>query len=271
MNKKVLALVFSLSIGVFVMGQDKGDSKSFRFGLKASPSLNWYRTDNPKMTKGGKALGFGWGLITEFKLSESASLSTGLHLDYDKGEVKFTNDTSYYIGYYYSKDGKIVEGKTTKDTTMARYQLDSRKYFINYITLPAVIKMKTNEIGYLTYFGQFGFLLSFKTKARSVDGVKEIYPSPSSTPITLGTKEAPLDINKDSQLVRFQLSIGGGAEYNISGNTSLVFGLNYNRGFTNVLNPTFRSKSNYLVTKDGSPVPQKAFADNIALTVGILF
>ena len=268
MNKKLLFLLFAVAFISTGFGQD---AKKFRFGLKAVPSLNWYRTDNTKMVKGGKFLGFGWGFVTEFKLTESASLSTGLQIDYDKGEVKFINDTSYFVRYNYTKDGNIAKGSVPYDSSMTAYQLGSRKYMINYITVPIIMKMHTKEIGALTYFGQFGFFLSAKTKARALDAVNELAPAPSSTQVTLGTKDAPLNIDKDSQLFRLQLSIGGGAEYNLAGNTSVVVGISYNRGFTNVLNPLFKSSSNYLLTKDNTAVTQKAFADNVALSVAIMF
>ena len=44
------------------------------------------------------------------------------------------------------------------------YQLKERKYKINYVNIPLILKMKTKEIGYFTYFGEFGAVLGFKTK-----------------------------------------------------------------------------------------------------------
>jgi hypothetical protein len=38
------------------------------------------------------------------------------------------------------------------------------------VNIPIILKMKTKEIGYFTYFGEFGAVLGFKTKAR-VNGI----------------------------------------------------------------------------------------------------
>jgi hypothetical protein len=123
-----------------------------------------------------------------------------------------------------------------------------------------MIKMHTNEIGYMTYFGQFGLISSIKTKALANDAIM--------SPITkTQSNKENLDINNDVSLFRFQLSIGGGAEYNLSGSTSLVFGVNYNLGFSNVL----RKNSRHIVDMSGTAIRQNASAHNIALSVGILF
>jgi hypothetical protein len=125
--------------------------------------------------------------------------------------------------------------------------------------------MKTNEIGYMTYFGQFGLITGIKTKARATDNAAK-FDLENKT----AAKEAEisdLNIDDDMQLFRFQLSIGGGAEYNISGSTSLVFGINYNLGFSNVL----RKTSRYITDMSHNSIKQNTSAHNVALTVGILF
>ena len=48
----------------------------------------------------------------------------------------------------------------TASTTFSDYsfiKLQNRTIRAQYVNIPLFIKMKTNEIGYLTYFGQFGF------------------------------------------------------------------------------------------------------------------
>jgi len=78
-------------------------------------------------------------------------------------------------------------------------------------------------------------------------------------------------------LFRFQLQVGGGAEYNLSGTTSIVFGLTFNYGFSNVLT----KDSKYLMKSNGkgannyaganTAFPQNAAASSFALSVGMLF
>jgi hypothetical protein len=122
----------------------------------------------------------------------------------------------------------------------------------------------------MTWFGSFGMNLGIKTKGKATDQVT-IYGSNLGSTSTTGEKDA-LDITSDLQPLKIGLSIGAGAEYNISGTTSLTFGLTYNHGFTNVL----KKESDYLRTvKDGTSnletITQLATTRNIMLTIGILF
>ena len=46
------------------------------------------------------------------------------------------------------------------------YWLKERKYKVNYVTIPIGLKLKTKEIGYLTYFGEFGGNIGIPYKTR---------------------------------------------------------------------------------------------------------
>ncbi len=127
--------------------------------------------------------------------------------------------------------------------------------------------MKTNEIGYLTYFGQFGANIGIKTKARVYDESKLV----SNGNVVNHEK---LDLTDGVQPIRFGITIGGGAEYNFSGSTSMFFGLQYNHYFTNTL--TTEKNEKYLRKYDFTDntfnnVGAKALAGSVSLTVGILF
>ncbi len=272
MNKKILPLFFAATFISSAFAQDAG-SKSFRFGLKVAPSLNWYTPeDSKKFESAGLNFKFAWGLMTEFKLADVASIATGLQLDADGGKLTF-KDSAYYLvsneeAVKFDKDNIATY---LSDTTgkYKPYILKERNYNVKYVTLPAIIKMKTKEIGHMTYFGQFGVNLSFKTKGIVNDEVDD-GKTPTEDIVTL----KDMDISDDFQLFRTQLSVGAGVEYNLAGSTSLVAGINYNRGFSNAL----RKESRYLFDIDKSVNPftysnvnQKATSHNVALTVGILF
>ena len=71
-------------------------------------------------------------------------------------------------------------------------------------------------------------------------------------------------------LFKFALNIGGGAEWNLAGSTSLMFGLNWYNGFSNVLKSD--SKFLYRTQYNGyAAVKQNARASAVALTIGVLF
>jgi hypothetical protein len=94
------------------------------------------------------------------------------------------------------------------------------------------IKLKTNEIGYFTYFAELGFnsQINVGSRAKSTDNHlnKEI-------------------ISKEINLPNMSYFFGGGVEYNIGGNTSLLAGVFFNNGFIDVLtNTRHRAVTNYL-------------------------
>ncbi|MFP5471348.1 MAG: outer membrane beta-barrel protein [Bacteroidia bacterium] len=254
--KKFFAAAITLLFATNIVAQDK----DIRFGLSATPSLNWYKPEDlQKFKSNGVGLGFGWGLDVEFKISDIASFYTGLKLNNDRGKLTFLDSLGY----------ELIDGKFSASTPVDSnnfYLLYDRSYKANYVALPLGIKMKTNEIGYLTYFGQFGLITGIKTKATANDNSAK-YDLKNKT-AAQKAQVSNLDINDDMQLFRFQLSIGGGAEYNLSGSTALVFGVNYNLGFSNVLKKT----SKYIKEIDQTTgIKQNATAHNISLSVGILF
>jgi hypothetical protein len=282
----ITAIVFATS-GAFA--QDDAASKHVRFGLMVDPSVNWLKSGEKIVEKNGSALKFGGGLGLEFRLTNVAVFATGLMINTGGGKVKYKNDVSgnastSYVSYFYDKENEEIAPYTTgydayTSTTQTRYEpflINERKYMITYITLPITLKLRTKEIGALTYFGQFGVNSSFRIAAKATDQIQR----PSATTSGWGTPEtiSKSDVKKDVSLFNEALNVGLGVEYNISGTTSLVIGANYLLGFTNVV----KSKSDYLrkTTYDstgypnppeGTELKQSLKSNSIALTIGVLF
>ena len=267
MKTKLLLLLIAAFLFHPVLAQD--DDKSFKFGLKAIPSVNWYKPDDKKkLESAGSLLKFGYGLMMDFKLAGAAWFCSGLQVDYDGGKLNFLDTVCYQLNL----DNEFV--KDPVDSNL-NFRLDTRTYKVNYLTIPLTLRLRTNEVGMMTYFGQFGFPLSIRMKARAVDEVRPITDrDPVNTFGSISTKE-DLDITNDMGVMNIGLTIGGGAEYNMSGSTSIIFGINYTQGFLNVLRPN----SIYNI-KDPGPIgptsgrsvfSEKVLSRNIGLTVGILF
>lgn len=256
--KKLLTAFLLLAFTSHAFSQEENNLKNFRFGLLAIPSVNWYKPDDvKKFEKNGSKLGFGWGMQMEFRLNSLISLTTGLQVNYDRGLLKFTDTASYYFD---TKDESLLALQDTAGKKYTVYKLNERYYRTTYVVLPLYLKMKTKQIGAMTYFGQFGLNTGIKVKAKVNDEVTQYSNNASS-------EQSDLDNTADMNLLKFGLQIGGGAEYNISGSTSMFFGLAYNLGFSNVLN----KNSEYLLRTDMTAVKQNTVANNFALTIGILF
>lgn len=231
-----------------LFAQDSG-THLFHFGLKASPALSWFAPSDKKITSNGVGFGFGYGLITEFGFTKNYAFSTGLEVLNAGGKINFpkTSDKTYYT---------VLNDVTSLQDT---FFLQQRTYKLRYVNVPLLLKLKTNQIGAMTYFGEFGFDVSFKWRALANDDV--IKDNTEST-------RPDVDISKDISFLRLAMNLGLGAEYNLSGATSLVFSLNYNNGFTNALH---NSSKMLFVNKTNAAFAQKAVFNYVGLSVGVLF
>lgn len=281
MKKLLLGLVALMSVqsGWSQDGGSDAFDKKFRFGLRIDPALCWYTPDNQKkFENGGMGLGFTWGLHTEFKLSDVVSFYIAPGMQYDRGKIDYTPqglstaDSAYYL---IDKDEEIIAFNSNDSTFplpagSSIFRLKTRQFKGSYVNISTGFKMHTKEIGAMRYYGQFGLTIGIKTKVKSND---EGQVSTNGITYTASTKE-DLSVNSELQPLKLGLSIGAGLEFNISGSTSLMAGLSYNHGFSNVIT----KESDFLrTTVDGSggtkveTIDQKASARNLMLTIGIIF
>ncbi len=287
--KKILLLLGIAVTTNYTFAQDEGgkDIRNVRFGINVSPSLDWYKPDGKIMTGNGIVPKIGGGLLVEFRLAKVASIATGAQINMAGGKINYTNGgqttpNANTVSYYYSNsDDKIITFNSSPgaNSTAAdianfyqsntRYQLNSRTYSVTYITIPLTLKLKTKQIGMMTYFGNIGVNNSIRWSAKAKDDVTDWNSGANTT-------NSKIDITKDVALFHETLTIGLGTEMNLSGSTSLTFGLNYLLGFTNAV----KSTSDYLMKQTNNPsgggysqdgLPQNIKTNSVVLTIGILF
>lgn len=228
-----------LSTLLFVMASwaafSQSGSSNVHFGLKASPSLAWLRTDSKYFESNGSKFGFTYGLITEFGFTERYAFATGLDISYRGGKLK---------SIITSKNPTGGDSTTSIQSSLT----------LQYIELPLTIKLKTNEIGYLTYYLQAGIAPGLNIRSRINSKITS--ESNNNGVITNASSEDNnVDIKKDINTLNLSMLIGGGVEYTLSGSTVLLVGLQFNNGFIDVY--------------DGNDL--KANSNFLALTLGILF
>lgn len=231
MKKTLALLVFLCIAGPLLAGDDFG----FRFGLKASPNVSWFRTETRGFSNDGLDPGFSYGLIVDYGFTENYSISTGLNILRTGGTMRYR--------YTFDPGGENLDTEKRRD------------HYLRYVEIPLALKLSTEEMGYLTYFGKFGLGLGFNIQAKADD---RIYLSQDST---LRTKDK--DISDDTRFFRAALIIGAGLEYNLGGLTSLLAGLTFHNGFSNVLN-----KDNPFDPAGPSP---SALNNYFELTLGVMF
>ncbi|MGE0636243.1 MAG: outer membrane beta-barrel protein [Bacteroidia bacterium] len=259
--RKSISIILFFVFAKVAMAQEGEKQPKFRFGLKIAPSVAWLGPDKTKFNdldveSGGAKIKFGYGLITEFVLAKNYSFLTGVEVNYFGGSINY-------------KDAHSVSYKLNDSTAL---YLKSREYKQQYITIPLALKLKTNEIGYFTYFGQIGVDASFKIKGRANDEGTLYSPDSLGAFTVQGIEhsESDVDILKQVNLFRIALNVGIGAEWNLAGNTSLLFAVNYNNGFINYFYNKTKDE-NKLKDNTGEKLEEKANSNYVALTVGVLF
>jgi hypothetical protein len=286
MKKLFTIAVAAIALQSAFAQSSTNDSPKARFGLKVTPSVNWMKPDGKLLSGNGAVLRYGGGLVVELRLTKSAAFQTGLQLDVDGGKIKYNNggltvpNANNIIYYYYNTEDRIekfndkplatdTNGVNYFNKTHTTYILNQRTYKMTYVTIPLNLKLKTKEIGMMTYFGQVGVNASFRWRATATDEL-------TNYNTLANEKKTKIDITKDMNLVYLSLNAGLGAEINIAGSTSIVVALNYMGGFTSAT----KKESEYLMKRvndaNGSPVeydklPQKIKTNAVVLTLGILF
>ena len=209
----------SVAILMIFISASLAAQKDFQLGLQFSPTIGWIKPDVEGVEFDGTKIGFSGGLIGDFNISQNYAFSTGI--------------------FIVNTGGGLVN--TYKDTNF-NTEVKARTYIrMKYLEIPLTLKLKTNEIGYLTYYGKFGFSAGFNYDA-SADLSYE-----SAIDIPTNKKRDAVDFKDQINLMRLALVVGVGAQYNLSGSTSLVMGVTFNNGFTNIFNKKkikFESENN---------------------------
>ncbi|HAW51048.1 MAG TPA: hypothetical protein DCX54_01785, partial [Flavobacteriales bacterium] len=184
---------------LFGLKDMNAQEKKVALGLGISPTLNWMKTKSEGLTGDGSRIGFKYGLMADFNFGENYALSTGVFINNAGGKVKAL---------------EVVDTLEKNVSYVMKIQS---------IEIPLTLKMKTKEIGYLKYFGQFGFapeIIINSTADISVEGQE---------------KQKNVDMKDRVTNLDLSLVLGIGVEYNLSGTTNFVIGVSYQNGFIDML------------------------------------
>jgi len=213
----ILTLIFSSAISVF--------SQNTRFTVFVDPKFSWMTPDLKNFESDGSKLGVNIGLNVDKFFAPNYAFMTGISIDNTGGFLFNKVDTTY------------IKTNSGKDTIFPGKVLE---YKLQYISIPLGLKLKTNEIGYLTFFTHLGINAGINIKAT---GQVEGYELENE------------NISDEIKLFNLGYYIGAGIEYSIGGNSAIVVGLTYANGFIDITT----DKEN------------KVTNSNIAIRIGILF
>lgn len=186
----------------------------FRLGLTAHPTLGWVSPEVGKSN--GLALGFAYGLLADFNFADNYAFATGLTITTINGKSTEINARPYFTG---------------SGSDQVAYEL---RYRLQYVEVPLTVKLKTNKIGDLRWYGQFGLSNDFNIGAKQ-------------NAVSKDNKVNDQNISDYTRFYRAGLIVGAGAEYDLDTSTSLAIGLTFNNGFTNITSDKNRSVKNHYV------------------------
>lgn len=228
----ILATVFA-----FTSAHAQDDEIRTRFGIKVAPNLSWIRSDTKGLEGDGNRFGYSIGLMAEIPMGPT-------------GNYRFAT------GLFLTTIGGKTAALATDIDTLGTSLLHNRTMNLRFVEVPLTIKLMTNEIGYMRYFGTIGLMGGVNVRARADDEL--IY---TTNGVTRTDSENNIDIQDNIRAIRASLVIGAGMEYNFSGQTAALIGITYNNSIINVLE------------KDAIPgfESPKLFAEYLELTLGVFF
>lgn len=192
-----------------------------RLGLTAHPNFGFLKVENGKGN--GVSTGFSYGLMSDFEFAENYSFATGLTVTTINGKATILNYEPF----------SLLSSSTTNS---AEYDV---KFKMQYIEIPLSVKLKTDENDGMKWYGQFGLTADIRIGARQdVKSGNIVYAE--DTKATGNTK-----------FLRAGMIIGGGMEYRLSGKTSLLTGLTYNNGLTNITKNNESIRNHYVALNIG--------------------
>ncbi|MFT4544676.1 MAG: hypothetical protein ACI9UR_001373 [Bacteroidia bacterium] len=272
--KNLLLLLIVFGIGSHAMAQDQAvgpnTRKKFKIGFNLTPAVDFFQLNTEGVELDKAKMKFGYGMMCEYAFTNNYAFAFGLEHKMAGASLGFDADTDTR---YFDQSDKT------------EYQLLTRKHRYDYVNIPLTLKLMTNEIGYFTYFGQFGVDLSVLVSSKAKDFRRAVMDSTDAMGVFVSEEFSDaaetdnfLGRYNSTMFVNVKLRIGAGFEWNFSGNTSLVVSVSYHNGFIDLMKDSNVDKvknDEGLYTYDENRVQQpfelSANLHHVALNVGILF
>ena len=206
-------------------------AQNFRLGFQASPHYTWMSSSKGNINNSEAKLGVKYGLEADIYLAgyPRYSLNTGL----------FISNHSF-IGDYNLDEPFFINEITFNERVDIRYKL-------NYVEIPVIIKLRSDQFYRMTFYGQFGLsnMINISASAESSDAQF------SGDDINNGFN------NNTIRPYNLCMVMGGGVEYDVGGNTALNFGIQYSNGLTDATNI--------------KGLNEKTIFNSLRIVIGVLF
>jgi hypothetical protein len=178
-------------------------AQMFKLGFQASPHITWMKSSDTNINNQESRLGIKYGLDADIYLAglPRYCLNTGLFVANHSFKARYSPASPFYLGEaIFSNPVEI-------------------RYNFNYIEIPLNIKLRSDQFFRMTYYGQFGLTSQIKISATAVSSDGQINGE---------------SLSKDISIFNLCMLVGGGAEYDVGGNTALNFGIQYSNGLVDI-------------------------------------
>lgn len=203
-------------------------SQDIRLSLWTDPLLSWFSSDTQESSSSGIRPGFNAGIGIDRYFRPNYAFSTGIFLTNCGGNMVYSDTVRLSL----------------KNSRAEVLPQDKVIYRIKYLTIPVGIKLKTDQIGYISFYSNVGldarFAISRKVNIPALDIEGE-------------------SITDELAMLNFGYHLHAGVEYSLGGSTALAIGLGYESSF-------------FDVTRDNGTQPDDRITQNLLLVkLGIIF
>lgn len=249
MKKPLFLLAILCMMSAVLKAQSNYDGTGFRFGIQASPSFSWMRTDDKKIEGAGTNWGVKIGALGEYYFTPNYAFFGGLGFGFNQGG---TLQSNYERGVFWP------------DSDLSGPQFDTLSknaklhYRINFVEIPFGFKMRTGTIDQrLRYYAEIPvFTLGFRTKA--IGDIRG----------TNNQNTEDEDIGEDVGALALSWGFGGGVELSLGeSGTVLMGGIAFQSQFTDITGDNGSIFTNNTWNKENS----KGTINTISVRLGIFF
>jgi hypothetical protein len=193
-------LVIMLWLGSFLSLHAQSKIK---LSVHADPQVSWFSSDENEVLPDGSRFHMQTGLSMDFFFDENYAFALGFGINNLGGTLLYSDSTLF----------------VSNEDTLSLVPGQSVKHKLQYLDIPVGLKLKTEELGYLTFFLQLGLnpMININARGKSGDG-------------TLDDES----IRETTQLFNLAYHAGAGVEYRLGGNTALIGGIRWTSGLTDV-------------------------------------
>ncbi len=214
-------IVFLLAI---ISGFTHIQAQGFNIGVYTEPQVAWLTSDEGSVIPSGSVINLNTGLEFDFFFMRNYAFTVALNLNNQGGKMHYTDSVQF----------------TQTNTTLEVPPNNILKHNFQYVGVPIGLKLKTEEMGYTTFYIHGGLNPLFNTRA-------------TTSSEDLGFVRENIKPETNSFSMNYFAEIG--VEYRLAGNTAVVGGIKWSAGFNDVTKNDFANNN----------------LNSIALHLGILF